>query len=54
MGLLIGVIAVFIAYRLGWEAAHVTVAKECERLGSFFVGKKTYRCTAIEPKTGES
>lgn len=27
-----------------WEAAHSTVAKECEKLGAFYVGQKTYDC----------
>lgn len=53
MGLLISIIAVYLAYQLGWEVAHLTVAKECERLGAFYVGKKTYRCVAVEPKTDE-
>ena len=32
----------------GWVAAHRTVAAECEKLGSFFVGKRVFRCVAIE------
>ena len=27
-----------------WEAAHSTVAKECDKLGAFYVGQKTYEC----------
>lgn len=32
----------------GWVAAHRTVAAECEKLGAFFVGKRVFRCVAIE------
>lgn len=37
-----------LGYRWGWGAAHRTVATECERLGSFYVGKQVYRCNAVE------
>ncbi|NNH35735.1 hypothetical protein HLH12_09280 [Acinetobacter sp. NIPH 2377] len=34
---------------------HTMVALECERLGGFFVGKKIYKCIAIEvPENGQS
>ncbi|MOA51709.1 hypothetical protein D3C78_1748900 [compost metagenome] len=46
--LFIALVCLLIGYRLGWQVAHVTVATECERLGAFFVGKTTYKCTAIE------
>jgi len=29
---------------LGWAGAHATVATECDRLGGFYVGGKTYVC----------
>lgn len=29
---------------------HIMIATECERLGGFFVNKKTYKCIAIEDK----
>lgn len=32
---------------LGWNAAHVAVAAECERLGGFFVGKKIFKCVEV-------
>lgn len=44
------VIGCLLGYGQGWVSAHHTVAKECERLGSFFAGKKVYRCTEIEDK----
>ena len=32
------------AYFNGYSNAHSTVATECERLGAFYVGDKTYKC----------
>lgn len=29
---------------------HIMIATECERLGGFFVNKKTYKCISIEDK----
>lgn len=34
----------------GWVTAHHTVAEECERLGSFYVGSRTFECTKISNK----
>lgn len=31
-------------YALGYVMAHQEVARECERLGGFYVGPKTYSC----------
>lgn len=33
---------------IGWNAAHVTVAAECERLGGFFVGKRVFKCVEVK------
>ena len=41
------VVSIFVGYHIGYQQAHVMVAKECERLGSFFVGKKVYQCVKI-------
>lgn len=46
----IGLVCVWVGYQLGWRDAHVCVARECERLGKFFVGKTVYECTAIQSK----
>ena len=27
-----------------WEVAHSTVAKECDKLGAFYVGPTVYKC----------
>lgn len=29
---------------VGYGEAHGTIARECERLGGFYVGSKTYVC----------
>lgn len=42
---LIAVIAVDVGLVLvSWGWAHQTVATECERLGSFYVGSKVFEC----------
>lgn len=41
---------------LGWAAAHSTVARECDRLGKFYVGSKVYECKRVDsgvPLKGE-
>ena len=38
-----------LGYQFGWNAAHHTVANECDRLGRFFVGKRIYECRRIAP-----
>jgi len=40
-------LCLFVGYFFGWRSAHITVAMECERLGSFFVGKKVFKCVSI-------
>jgi hypothetical protein len=37
-----------IGYWLGYAFAHSDVARECERLGGFYVGKTVYKCTKVE------
>lgn len=44
------ILALWFGYKVGWEQAHSTVARECDRLGSFYVGDKTYVCTDIKVK----
>ncbi|HDM8441823.1 TPA: hypothetical protein RU323_004844 [Yersinia enterocolitica] len=56
-GIIFGVavcVLIWASYRLGWESAHQTVATECQRLGKFYVGKKTYHCIVIEDKSDEA
>jgi len=40
-------LALFVGYSLGWGNAHYSIATECDRLGSFFVGKRVFKCTEI-------
>lgn len=35
-------------YFIGYQKAHHEVATECERLGGFYVGEKTYTCTVAK------
>lgn len=50
LGLVIGLV---LGYCIGWVNAHHTVATECRKLGSFFVGKSVFKCTEIEDKKDE-
>lgn len=45
--IVVALISAWIGHTIGWRTAHITVAKECERLGKFFVGKTVYECTTI-------
>lgn len=36
-----------IAWVLCHRYTHIMIASECEKLGGFFVGSKTYKCIAI-------
>lgn len=42
--------AVLMGGIIGLDVAHQTVATECQRLGEFYVGKTTYRCSVIGEK----
>lgn len=48
--LAVAIVAGFIGYLVGWASAHRTVAQECTKLGSFYVGKRVFKCTEIEEK----
>lgn len=37
-----------IAWALCHHYTHIMIASECERLGGFFVGSKTYKCIVIK------
>ncbi len=38
------VIVFWAAILIGWVVAHNTVATECKKLGSFYVGDTVYEC----------
>ncbi len=42
-----------ISFTAGWAAAHSTVTNECKKLGVFYVGKVTYKCS-IAPEKGQT
>ena len=48
--ILVQVLAFLAGKWYGWVDAHHAIAKECERLGKFYVGKKVYSCVKIEEK----
>ena len=37
-------LCVFSVFAFGWAFAHNEVSTECDRLGAFYVGNKTYTC----------
>lgn len=45
------IVGIFIGFYVGYVWAHYTVANECKKLGGFFVGKETFKCTKIEVET---
>ncbi|GAB3380779.1 hypothetical protein NCG89_00795 [Spongiibacter taiwanensis] len=47
-------LSLLLGFALGWEKAHLTVARECELLGRFYVEKKVYHChlQASDEETG--
>lgn len=40
-------ILLIIGWVFGCVAAHSTIATECKRLGSFYVGDTVYRCQSV-------
>ena len=47
---LVSVFTLFIGYLGGWQQAHTTVAAECTKLGSFYVGNRVFKCTEVTNK----
>ena len=45
---LAGFVCLVFGYWIGYTGAHADVARECERLGGFYVGKTVYKCTKVE------
>lgn len=41
---LVAAVILAIGAVLGYAEAHSTVARECERLGAFYVGNKVFEC----------
>jgi len=40
-------------FAFGWIIAHNEVAKECDKLGKFYVGDTVYECKSVPKKEGE-
>jgi competence transcription factor ComK len=47
------IVLCFIAAGFGNAVGHSTVARECERLGAFYVGNKTFTCHLKEVSHAE-
>jgi len=43
---------ILIGWLFGWTHAHGTVASECKKLGSFYVGEVVFECKKVEKKEG--
>jgi hypothetical protein len=43
---------ILIGWLFGWIHAHGTVASECKKLGSFYVGEVVFECAKVEKKEG--
>jgi hypothetical protein len=40
-------VGIAIGWLIGWLVAHRCIARECERLGGFYVDNKTFKCIEI-------
>lgn len=41
------VIGLILGIYIGWVQAHHTIARECRKLGSFYVGSSVFKCVEI-------
>ena len=48
--ILIGLLSILLGYTVGWSITHTTVATECTKLGSFYVGDRVFKCTEVAVK----
>lgn len=42
---LVAIVAALEGKSNGWKDAHIEVARECQRLGSFYVGDQIFTCS---------
>lgn len=42
------IFGILIGWLCGWLHAHNTVAAECKKLGSFYVGNTIFKCTEVK------
>lgn len=40
-------VGILVGAWFGWTTAHIVVAEECDRLGGFFVGRRTFKCHEV-------
>jgi hypothetical protein len=40
--------AVMLVLLTTWNISESSIGKDCERLGSFYIGHKTYRCELVK------
>ena len=46
--ILYGLFFAVMGYQFGYPAAHNNIARECDRLGGFYVVSKIYKCVKVE------
>lgn len=51
---IIGAIVLVCVFCFGWVHAHNSIAKECEKLGGFYIGNTVYECKAVSKKEAGS
>jgi hypothetical protein len=42
------IVAVFFILLTTWKIAESSIGKDCERLGSFYIGHNTYKCELVK------
>lgn len=48
MSYVVSVFLIILSSLMGWVGGHSAVAKECQLLGSFYVGDTVYECRVKE------
>ena len=48
--ILLVLLSITLGHTLGWAITHTTVATECTKLGSFYVGDRVFKCTEVSVK----
>lgn len=48
------VIGLILGIYIGWVQAHHTIARECRKLGSFYVGSSVFKCLEIKKDSKDS
>ena len=48
--ILLVLLSITLGHTLGWAITHTTIATECTKLGSFYVGDQVFKCTEVSVK----